>query len=78
MSSGTQVDLDWAGMDAAQSGAQNSGANTPGEARSANGLTGAGTPAASAAHLTDEEILGMDTASQEGGLRQAWPAGGTS
>ena len=68
MSSGAQVDLDWAGMDAAQSGAQNSGANTPGEARSANGLTGAGTPAASAAHLTDEEILGMDTASQEGGF----------
>ena len=49
MSSGTQVDLDWTGMDAGQSGTSDSSAN------GAGGLT-----AASAARMTDEEILGID------------------
>lgn len=60
MSSGTQVDLDWAGIDAAQNGAGVSLALTQegfapkneGPAMSTNDATGT-------AHLTDEEILGI-------------------
>jgi hypothetical protein len=48
MSSGTQVDLDWAGADAAQGGAGAPPASAPN-----SGATGA-------AYLTDEEILGIE------------------
>jgi hypothetical protein len=56
MSSGTQVDVNWAGMDAGQ------GASAPATANGANGL-----PAAAATQLTDEEILGIDSPSPNGG-----------
>src|SRR5216684_2235416 len=49
MSSGTQVDLDWTGIDAAQGGPA---------APPAGGANGAGSGAG--AYLTDEEILGID------------------
>ena len=48
MSSGTQIDLDWTGVDAGQGGAAAPPASAP------NGA-GGGTNA----YLTDEEILGM-------------------
>jgi hypothetical protein len=48
MSSGTQVDLDWAGTDAGQGGAGAPPASAP------------NTGAAGAAYLTDEEILGIE------------------
>src|ERR1700688_4814331 len=48
MSSGTQVDLDWAGTDAAQGGAATPPASLP------------NTGAARGAYLTDEEILGIE------------------
>ena len=56
MSSGTQVDLDWAGTDVAQGGAAAPPASAP----------NAG--AAGAAYLTDEEILGIDPPSPNGGF----------
>jgi hypothetical protein len=56
MSSGTQIDLDWTGIDAAPGGAA-----TP-PASGANG-TGAG----AGAYLTDEEILGIDPPSPNNG-----------
>src|SRR5882762_7486508 len=49
MSSGTQVELDWTGVDAAPGGA----ATVP-----ANGTNGAGS--GTGAYLTDEEILGLE------------------
>ncbi|MBZ5662588.1 MAG: hypothetical protein LAO08_19465 [Acidobacteriia bacterium] len=55
MSSGTQVDLDWAGMDAGQSGAPEVPAKVPGAARVENGA------GATSSQMTDEEILGMDS-----------------
>ncbi len=57
MSSGTQVDLDWAGADGAQGGAAASPASA----------TNPGTKAG-AAYLTDEEILGIDPPSPNGGF----------
>src|SRR5579863_2725553 len=48
MSSGTQVDLDWAGTDTGQGGA------------AAPASSGANIGAAGAAYLTDEEILGLE------------------
>jgi len=51
MSSGTQVDMDWAGADAAQSGAGAPPATAPNSG------------ATSAAYLTDEEILGIESPS---------------
>jgi hypothetical protein len=48
MSSGTQVDLDWAGADAAQGGA------------AAPPVRAANTGAAGGTYLTDEEILGIE------------------
>jgi hypothetical protein len=56
MSSGTQIDLDWTGVNAAQSDA----AIPP-----ASGATGASTGAGT--YLTDEEILGIDPPSPKGG-----------
>src|SRR5690242_8999009 len=50
MSSGTQVDLDWAGTDAGQGGAGAPAAGAP------------GTGADGGAYLTDEEILGIEPA----------------
>lgn len=55
MSSGAQVDLDWAGTDAAQGGAVPPA-----------GATSAG--AAGTAYLTDEEILGIDPPTPNGGF----------
>ncbi len=56
MSSGTQVELDWTGLDATQ------GAATAPSSRAANGAeSGPGV------HLTDEEILGIDPPSPKGG-----------
>jgi hypothetical protein len=56
MSSGTQVELDWAGMDSA------SGAAAPPPTHGPNGVeSGPG------AYLTDEEILGIDPPSPKGG-----------
>ncbi len=56
MSSGTQVELDWTGLDATQ------GAATAPSSRGANGAeSGPGV------HLTDEEILGIDPPSPKGG-----------
>jgi hypothetical protein len=51
MSSGAQVELDWAGLDAQQSSAEAPPANAP------------DTSAAGGAHLTDEEILGIEPVS---------------
>ncbi len=48
MGSGTQVDLDWAGADAAQGGV------------AAPPASGPNTGAAGGAYLTDEEILGIE------------------
>jgi hypothetical protein len=56
MSSGTQIDRDWTGADAAQS----SSATAP-----PSGANGAG--AGAGAYLTDEEILGIDPPSPKGG-----------
>ncbi len=56
MSSGTQVDLDWAGTDAGRGTA-----GAPGASASTNGGT-------NAAYLTDEEILGIDPPSPDGGF----------
>jgi len=56
MSSGAQVDLDWAGADAAQGGAA---------APAASALN---TGAAGTAYLTDEEILGIEPPSPKGGF----------
>ena len=56
MSSGTQVELDWTGLDATQ------GAAT---APSSSGATGA--ESGPGVHLTDEEILGIDPPSPKGG-----------
>jgi hypothetical protein len=56
MSSGTQVDLDWAGADAGQRGAGAPTASAP------NG------GAAATAYLTDEEILGIDPPAPNGGF----------
>jgi hypothetical protein len=56
MSSGTQIDRDWTGADAAQS---NSATAPP------SGANGAG--AGAGAYLTDEEILGIDPPSPKGG-----------
>jgi hypothetical protein len=56
MSSGTQVDLVWAGTDAVQDGAAAPPASTP------------NTGAAREAYLTDEEILGIDPPSANGGF----------
>jgi hypothetical protein len=56
MSSGTQIELDWTGIDATSSGVATppaSGVNDPG--------SGAGT------YLTDEEILGIEPPSPKGG-----------
>src|ERR1700680_4004569 len=56
MSSGVQVDLDWAGADAAQGGAAAPPASAP------------STGAAGGAYLTDEEILGIESPSPNGGI----------
>jgi hypothetical protein len=56
MSSGAQVDLDWAGSDVAQGGA------------AAPPASAANTGAAGGAYLTDEEILGIDPPSPNGGF----------
>src|SRR4029077_1028651 len=56
MSSGTQVDLDWAGTDAAQGGEVAPRASAP------------NTGAAGGAYLTDEEILGIESPSSNGGV----------
>jgi hypothetical protein len=56
MSSGTQIDRDWTGANAAQS----SSATAP-----PSGANGAG--AGAGAYLTDEEILGIDPPSPKGG-----------
>jgi hypothetical protein len=56
MSSGTQVDLDWAGTDAGQSGA-----SAPPASASNTGATGG-------AYLTDEEILGIESHATNGGF----------
>ena len=62
MSSGTQVDVEWAGMDAVQGGAAEVPVNAPGASRGANG---AGT---SPSRMTEEEILGMDSPSPNDGF----------
>jgi cell pole-organizing protein PopZ len=56
MSSGTQIDLDWSGVNAALSDAA-----TPPPSGATGASTGAGT------YLTDEEILGIDPPSPKGG-----------
>lgn len=56
MSSGTQVDMDWAGTDVAQGGAAAPPSSAP------------NTDAAGRAYLTDEEILGIDPPSPDGGF----------
>jgi hypothetical protein len=56
MSSGAQVDLDWAGTDGAQSGERTSPASA------------ANTGASGGAYLTDEEILGIEPPSPNGGF----------
>jgi hypothetical protein len=55
MSSGTQVDLDWAGTDAGQGGA------------GAPQVSAANPAAAGGAYLTDEEILGLEPPSPDSG-----------
>lgn len=55
MSSGTQVEMEWAGTDAAAGGAGAPSATAPNSG------------SASSAYLTDEEILGMESASPGGG-----------
>ncbi len=63
MNSATQVDLDWAVTDAGQGGAGAPAASAPN-----SGATGG-------AYLTDEEILGIDPPSPDGGFgAQARPA----
>ena len=56
MSSGTQIELDWTGIDAAQGGA-----SAPPPSGADGARSGAGT------YLTDEEILGIDPPSPKGG-----------
>ena len=53
MSSGTQVDMDWAGTDASQGGATNPATSAP------IGGAGGGAGAAGSEYLSDEEILGI-------------------
>ena len=57
MSSGAQVDLDWAGMDAGPDGAPEMEGNV-------SGAAGAGASSASTTRMTDEDILGMDSVGQ--------------
>jgi len=57
MSSGTQVELDWAAIDAAQGG---DGAAGAGGARG----TGAGAPSEPSSYPSDEEILEMEPVGQ--------------
>ena len=59
MSSGAQVDLDWSGMDSAQGDAAS---QQPG---------GGGNGASAVAHLTDEEILGIDAPAPDGSRAEA-------
>jgi hypothetical protein len=66
MSSGAQVDLDWAGSDAAQGGASTPAASP------------ANAGAAGSAYLTDEEILGMDPPSPDGGYGGLGRQGGSA
>src|SRR5258708_7956681 len=65
MSSGTQVELDWAGMDAA-----------PGAAAPPSTLGAIVAEAKPGAYLTDEEILGIDPPSPKGGYGGQAPGGG--
>src|SRR3984957_15246862 len=56
MSSGTQVDLDWAGTDSGQGGSGSPAAST------------SNADARGASYLTDEEILGIDSSLPDGGF----------
>lgn len=75
MSSGAQVDLDWAGADAAGGGAGASPADA-GAAGVGAGL-GAGARGAdgSSRYLTDEEILGITTVGGDAGRDSSGRAG---
>ncbi len=63
MSSGAQVDMDWAGTDASSADAAGGGAAAGG----ANGAPGTSDAANNARYLTDEEILGIEPPSHKGG-----------
>jgi hypothetical protein len=63
MSRGTQVDLDWAGTNTEQEGGGSVPSNADGPTRGGDGLTAANT-----ARMTDEEILGLDLPSPNGGF----------
>src|SRR5258708_33950123 len=67
MSSGTQVELDWAGMDAA-----------PGAAAPPSTLGAIVAEAKPGAYLTDEEILGIDPPSPKGGYGGQAPSNATT
>ena len=60
MSSGTQVDLDWAGLCAGGEGTGANGAPVGNGAGAGATVGGAGTASAAGAFLSDEEILGID------------------